>query len=198
MSGETTLDAAGEEAAGALAAARAFYGSETLRLPPLPRALAGRLVQIDEAEWGVAPEDDDGEPLDGIDLNDRAGFLDRALDPATPDDVAFGYAGHGSSSWFMCYQLIQPGLALFIRQGYGGPYRAPEPAQKVLNAAYHDALALVVYAAAAAGTGKLAQGQRLIVVLDDRAPSIWGLSDAPDGWQESSDPIGSGQAFLQG
>lgn len=193
---------AGNEAEAALATARAFYGAEQLRLPPLPRALAARLVQLDEAEWGIAAdaltEGDEEDTVFGHDLTDRNEFLDRATDPATPDDIAFGYAGHGVSSWWMCYQLILGPLALFIRQSYGGPYRDSEAARRAINAAFVDAEALIVKADAAAADGVIAPGQRLVVAVDDRDSPFWGLSDNPEHWQGSDDPIGAAEAFLQG
>ena len=194
---------ADNEAEAAQAAARAFYGTEQLRLPPLPRALAARLVQLDDAEWGIAAdaptedgEDDPAAP--GRDLTDRSEFLDRATDPTTPDDIAFGYVGHGVSSWWMCYQLILGPLALFIRQSYGGPYRDSAAARQAINAAFVDAEVLIVKADAAAADGAIAPGQRLVVAVDDRDSSFWGLSDDPEHWQGSDDPIGAAEAFLQG
>jgi hypothetical protein len=197
-------DQADDEAAAALAAARAFFGAERLRLPPLPRVLAARLEHLDEAEWGIvadAPtedDDDDDTASFGHDLTDRNEFLDRATDPGTPDDIAFGYVGHGASSWWMCYQLILGPLALFIRQSYGGPYRDSEAARRAINAAFVDAEALIVKADAAAADGVIAPGQRLVVAVDDRDSPFWGLSDDPEHWQGSDDPIGAAEAFLQG
>lgn len=205
MSGQTAApDPA--EAADALASARDFYGGEQLRLPPLPRELAPRLAQFDEAEWGLLPPVPDNadevaeepDPEAGRhDLTDRGGFLLRATDPATSDDVAFGYVGHGVSSWWICYQLLRGPLALFIREGYGSPYSDPEPHRRTLNGAFRDAEAMIVLADMAANEGMLAAGQRLIVVLDDRGNSFWGLSDDPEHWQGSDDPFGSAEAFLR-
>lgn len=204
MSGEQTTEPTADqaEAEAALAAARKFYGAEQLRLPPLPRALAARLVQLDDAEWGIAPpapddeEEDEAEPPDH-DLTDRNEFLDRATDPTTPDSVAFGYVGHGVSSWWMCYQLILGPLALFIRQSYGGPYRDSAAARRAINAAFSDAEALIVMADAAAAAGVIAPERRLVVAVDDRDSPFWGLGDDPENWQGSDDPIGAAETFLQ-
>lgn len=194
-----TADQSNDDATEALAAARSFYGGEQLRLPPLPRALAPRLVQFDESEWGLAPEAEDADPEAGRhDLTDRGKFLLRAIDPATPDDVAFGYVGHGVSSWWMCYQLIRGKLALFISENYGGPYSDPEPSRRTLNAAFRDAEVLIVKAAAAAKQGLIAPGQRLVVVADSRDTPFWGLSDDPEHWQDSDDPFGAAEAFVDG
>jgi hypothetical protein len=200
--GPDVADAAGNDAAEALAAARTFYHAEGLRLPPLPRELAARLAQFDDAEWGLAPADaadaDAPDPEAARhDLTDRPGFLDRATDPTTPDEIGFGYVGHGVSSWWMCYQLIRGPLALFIRQGYGGPYSDPEAPRRALTAAFRDADALIVMADAAAAEGVIAPGQRLVVVADSRDRPCWGRSDDPEGWQGSEGPISAAIEALQ-
>ncbi len=196
-------DAIGSEAAQALAAARAFYGEEELNRPPVPRTLASQLRQVGESVWSTfAGETDDAEADDtsemSRDVTDRDGFLDRATDPTAPDEVAFGYTGHGLASWWMCYQLVLPSLALFIRQSYGGPYRDSEAAGRTINAAFHDAETLIVIAGAARAAGIVAPGRRLVVVLDSRNSSFWGLSDDPEQWQDSDDPIGAATTFLRG
>jgi hypothetical protein len=192
----TTEDADAELAAGAaLESAQAFYWGQKLRLPPLPRALAARLTQWDQAEWGIASGEGEANRHD---LTDRPGFLDRAMDPASPDDVAFGYVGHGAASWWMCFQLMSGPLAVFVRQSYGGPYREPEPARRALDGIFRDLEVLLVKADAAAEEEIIPKGQRLIVVIDDRNPSVWGLSGDPDHWIGADDPLLGVEAFLEG
>jgi hypothetical protein len=205
MSGQVVGAAAQQfgEADLALDAAREFYAAEQLRLPPLPRALAAQLRQVGESEWGTAAADATDEQDEQLepsarDLTDRDGFVERAVELAAPAQVAFGYTGHGVSSWWMCYQLILPSLALFIRQRYGGPYRDNDATRRAINAAFHNVEQLIVIANEAGEAGALAPGKRLVVAVDDRDSPFWGLSDDPEHWQGSDDPIGEAIAFLSG
>lgn len=170
----------------ALEDAMAFYQQEGLRLPPVPRELATQIEEQDESKWGTTDRD----------LTDRGGFLDLASDPATPDLVDFGYVGHGVSSWWMCYQLLLGPLAAFVRQGYGGPYRNAERARLAVNTTIRDLEALIVTAEAAPAGSRLAPGQRLLVVVDDRDGSGWGVLGGEERWQSTDEPLDDAIEFL--
>jgi hypothetical protein len=154
------------------------YADAGLRLPPVPHSLVAALD--DDGEWFYATA--------ACDLTDREAFLDRARAAEADPFVAFGHVGHGQASWYLCYQLVDGPLAVFVRQRYGSPYEDGETERDIVNAVMERIEELVVYADAAAASGRFGNTQRLIVVLDDSEPGGWELL-GKTGWHESETPL---------
>jgi len=143
---------------------------------------------LDEfAEWRWGSDD--------LGLENKGDFLARARDPATEAEIGFGHAGHGVQSWFLCYRLVIPALAAFVRHPYGGVYGDKEFEAAVANGTAAQLEDLVVAAAAATVAGLIPAGQRLIVVLDSKGGSGWEVTGDDIGWRDSTDPIGEALAL---
>lgn len=151
------------------------YRDAGLRLPPVPRELVSSLQELAEGMYGTEAT---------LDLSDVHGFLAAASDPSTPPQLAFGHVGHGVASWWFCYRLIRPSLALFIRLGYGGIDSSDDETRQIINRALALTEELVVAADEAAEAGKL-QGRAIVVVdaLEDAFIQI-----GPER-TESTDPL---------
>jgi hypothetical protein len=180
-SAQTRSDGGSRDPAGILtsseAAADAFR-SAGLLLPPLPRELAGALQQFGPMAFGTH----DANPAD------RDDWLARAHDPDAPAAVAMNHAGHGVNSYALAYQLIQPALAVFVRQSFGGVYGDQEAERKRFNSIMERLEEVVIVVDAASRSGRIQNGHRLIIVIDDRDGDGW--ERAPGGsWQASERPI---------
>jgi hypothetical protein len=170
---------AGQDAifAGPEAAAVAWRASGLL-LPPLPRELADAIRQFGPMSFGTH----DADPAD------RDGWLARARDPDSPAAVAMNHAGHGVNSYALSYQLIQPALAAFVRQSFGGVYGDQEAERKRFNAIVERLEEVVILADAASRSSRIQKGHRLVIVIDDLGGGGW--ERAPGGsWQASERPI---------
>jgi hypothetical protein len=156
------------------------YRAHGVRLPPVPRDLAGQLREISVNSYAT----------DDIEVADLAAFLAAARDPATAPLVAFGPNGGGVNSWWLCYQLIEPRLALFLRLPFGGVDSSDAQAREIVNTCFYRAEELV--ARIDAGP---ARAGRLIVVVDAREDSfvVLGSHDEPT---LSADAIGDALATL--
>lgn len=158
-------------------AAEAFHEAGLL-LPPLPRGLVDMLEQVDAMHFATGDDD----PAD------REEWLRQARAPGSPDGVAFGQLGHGLANWTLFYRLITPGLAVFLRQSYGGIHGDRDADAKAFNEAVEQLEELVVLSGAAARSGRLKAGQRLVVAIDGPEDSGW--ETVPDGeWHPSTTPI---------
>ncbi len=166
-----------------------LYRDAGLRMPPVPRELAGSLDEQADWQYGTAP---------GTDLTDRAGFLTEAAAMGAGPFVAFGHVGHGQASWYLCYQLIRGPLAVFVRQRYGSPYEDDEISRLLVNSTTEQVEELVVAAEEARPSGRLGAGQRLVVIVDDADESGWEVIGGGPGWQASDTPVAAATAFLQG
>jgi len=164
---------------GVLVEAFLLYREAGLYLPPVPRELARRLDELAEWQFGSAPAD----------LTDRAAFLAEAARPDAGTSVAFGHAGHGLASWFLCYRLIRGPLAVFIRQRFGGPYDNEDVGRFIVNRTAQAIEALVVAADGARASGLIAAGQRLAVLVDDVEGSGWHMLGGESRWQPSESAI---------
>jgi hypothetical protein len=162
------------------------YRDAGLRVPAVPRELADRLEELADWQYGTEP----------VDLTDRAGFLAAAASPTTPASVAFGHAGHGVASWFLCYRLIRGPLAVFIRQRFGSPYDDTETSRIVVNSTLASIELLVVSAERALATGRLRAGRRLAMLVDEVGGSGWELLGGEGGWQASDSAIAGAMDFL--
>ena len=165
----------------ALEAACEAYREAGLRLPPVPLELAD---DFDEqpGDWHYGTTD--------VSLTDRAEFEAAAQNPATLQQVAFGHVGHGVSSWWLCYRLIRPSLAVFVRQSYGSAYEENEEANRDrVNDVAAEIEELIVVADAAQQAGRIPAGQRLIVVIDDVEGSYWQVGKAQPTAEEGSDAL---------
>jgi hypothetical protein len=172
----------------ALEEAFLLYRDAGLRLPPVPHELAEALGE--QADWEYASAE--------TDLTDRAGFLAEAARADAPTSVAFGHVGHGVASWYHCYRLIRGPLAVFLRQRFGSSLDADSELGLVLvNGAITAVEELVVAADEAHGTGRLAAGQRLLVVLDDLDGSGWQiLGPGGTAWEATDAPFSEALAYL--
>jgi hypothetical protein len=167
-------------------AAAVRYNDEELRLPPVPQELGNLVRELRTWEWGT---------LD-TELTDRDAFVTRALDPATPDSIAFGYMGHGVASWWIGYQIVLGPLAVFCCQGYGGPYGDEDRDQDKVNATLTDIEEVIVLAKTAADEGDLSRDQRLLVLIDDRGGSGWGITGATEQWYPSDEPLAEALEYV--
>jgi hypothetical protein len=168
----------------ALGEALLTYRDAGLRLPPVPHPLVPRLRELADGIYASEP----------IDLADREGFLRDATQAATPERVGFGHLGHGVQSWWFCYQIITPALALFLRLDYGGVDSSDPGTLEIINRALLLAEELVVAADAAAARGALGGG-RALVVADSLGEAFIALG-ARAKPQESDDPLAEALARL--
>jgi hypothetical protein len=177
---DTDIDDADlDDALSAIEDAALTWDEAGLLLPPVPREVSGSLRKHDEMDFGT----------DATDPSDRAGWLERARDPATPPLVAMGHMGHGVNSYNLCYQLIAGPLAVFVRQPFGGAYAADLDEQRNrFNAIVELLEELVVQADAARDGGRLKDGWRLIVAIDGRGATGWELSPIV-AWRDTEHPI---------
>ena len=169
-----------------LAAAFDDYAASGLRMPPVPRELVGDLEEQDEWLYGTEP----------LDLGDREAFLDAVRAIAPRPRVAFGHTGHGQASWYLGYQLIRGPLCVFVRQRYGTPFDDAELARTFVNNTVEGIEELVVRADEASAAGRLADGQRLVVVIDDLEPGGIEVIGGADGWQEDEFPLAAASRWL--
>jgi hypothetical protein len=166
----------------------ARYHNAGLRLPPVPRELVDRTAEQSEWQFGT----------DSAELTDRAGFLQDARDPQAEAALGFGHVGHGIASWFLCYRLILGPLAVFVHHSYGDAYGDDEASRRIFNRAVEQIEELIVMADAARRTGRIAPGQRLVVVIDPLGGSGWEVAGDENGWRKSGDPIEDAREFLSG
>lgn len=171
-----------------LARASLLYREAGMRLPPVPPELADRLQE--QAEWQFS--------TDLVELTDREGFLATARDPATPTQIGFGHVGHGITSWWLCYRLIRDSIAVFLRQSFGGVYNDHEASLGIINPTVEQIEKLIPAADAARRAGRIAPGQRLVLVIDDLGGGGWEIAGGSDGWHDSKQPIDDVVAFLAG
>jgi hypothetical protein len=172
-----------------LEAACDAYREAGLRFPPVPLELTD---DFDEqaGEWHYGTTD--------ASLTDRIAFEADAQNPATPAQVAFGHVGHGVASWWLCYRLIRPSLAVFVRQSYGSAYEDNEEASRDrVNVVTAEIEELIVLADAAQAAGSLPAGQRLIVVVDDVEGSYWQVGSGPQAPEDGSDALFAAVAHLR-
>ena len=153
-----------------------------LRLPPIPRALAGTLVRQGDGVYGTGP----------LMLGDLPGVLAAVEDPAVPAQLGFGHLGHGISSWHFYFQLVTGSLVLFLRLPHGGVYSSDATSLAAINSNLFLAEELVVATNAAVPVG----GARALVVLDSSGVSVIRLpGDAAP--VESDDPLVEALARLR-
>jgi hypothetical protein len=181
--GQTTL-----KRNSALAKASLLYREVGLRLPPVPLELAERLLE--QAEWRFG--------TDPAVLTDRDGFLAAARDPATPAQIGFGHVGDGITSWWLCYRLIRGALAVYLRHSFGGVYNDHKASVGIINPTVGQVEQLVVVADADSRSGRIAPGQRLVLVIDDLGGSGWEIAGGSNGWHDSNQPIDDVMALLIG
>jgi hypothetical protein len=170
---------------GALEEAFQEYRDLGLRLPPVPRELVDELDEFAERHWGT----------EKTDLENDQDFLVRANDPAAEPMVGFGHVGHGVNSWWLCYQLILPSLAVYVRLSFGGAYGDVALETAVANKAAEQLESLIVGAEAAANAGLIPAGQRLLVLLDTKTANAWRITADATGWRETDSPIEDALAF---
>jgi hypothetical protein len=163
------------------------YSDAGLRLPPVPLDMTESLDEL-SGDWHFGTAD--------LPLTDRADFLAAAADPATPPQLGFGHMGHGVSSWWLCYRLIRGPLALFVRQSYGGVYDDEESSRAAVNNLVPDLEELIVGADLAQKSGRIAKGQRLIVVVDDLEGGYWQIGDGAPTPETGIDAVTAALAFL--
>ncbi|GEM_PF-3452154 len=169
-----------------LEAAFEDYAESGLRMPPVPRGLVSQLEE--QAEWLYGTE--------LLDLSDREEFLQAARAAAPKSRVALGHTGHGQASWYLGYQLIDGPLCVFVRQRYGTPYDDAELARTLVNNTVEGIEELVVRADEARDSGRLAAGQRLLVVIDDLEPGGIDVIGGTEGWQEDEYPLAAASRWL--
>jgi hypothetical protein len=148
-----------------LAEAFLNYRDAGLTLPPVPAALAPAVEEVED--WLYA--------TDGGDCIDADAFMIAAADPKASPAVAFGHVGHGMTSRFLCYGLVDGPVAILFRQRFGSPFsdRAAEIA--AAGAAMEKVEWLLSLTALAEADGRLQAGQRLVVVADAGGRSGWQL-----------------------
>lgn len=147
------------------------YRKQGLRVPPVPHTLVPALVRRSAGVFTSTP----------MSLEDRAGALALAVDPKAPEQVGFGHIGHGIASWFYCCRLMTASLAVYLRVGYGSAYGDEESDRDTINTALLQIEELVIAAKEAAARGRLAPGERMLVVFDVLEDSFWrpGASHPP-------------------
>lgn len=162
------------------------YQESGLRLPPVPRELIGALDEFSDWYWG-------SDTLDPMDVD---GFLEAARQSGGEAEVAFGHAGHGVSSWWLCYRLKLDAVAVFIRQAYGGVYNDNAAVIPEINAANEALESLIPAAEAAKKAGRFQGGNRLIVVLDELGGNFWEIAGGDGKQHRAGDPIAAALKFL--
>ena len=185
MADDTTTQAEDAEPS-ALEEAFHRYQESGLRLPPVPRQLVDELDEFADWQWGS----------EDLALEDRDGFLDAARAPGGDSAVAFGHAGHGVSSWWLCYRLQLDAIAVYVRLVYGGVYEDTEANLPEINAVAAGLEPLIPAAEAAKAAGRFRGGHRLIVVIDEKQDSFWEIAGGPDAPHPAANPIAAAIAFL--
>lgn len=168
---------------------RAFldYRAQGLRVPSVPHALVARLTHRGSDTYTTEP----------MRLDDRAAALALAADPHAPDQIGFGQIGHGIASWYFCLRMIAGPLAVYVRLNYGGAYGDAATERDGINAIVLQTEELVVAAAEARASGRLAAGERALVVFDVLDGNLWQV-DAGGTPVASDDPFSDALDWLQG
>ena len=156
------------------------YRAVGLRVPAVPKDLVAAITKLSPGYYANR----------AVDLADVTAFMTAARDRTTAPLVAFGHIGHGTSSWWFCYQLITPSLALFMRLPYGGVGSSDQAAITIVNNTLSRAEELVVAADNAASAGA-----RCIVVLDALEDSFFEIG-SPSMRTPSEAPITDALAAL--
>lgn len=184
---DTPIPTPADDAASVLEDAFIDYRDAGLRLPPVPRELAGELDEFADWRWGS----------DDVSLDDAQGFLERARDPAAGPEIAFGNIGHGMQSWWLCYRVITPAVAVFVRQPFGGAYGDRTAEAAAANETAELLEDLLVVAEGAKGEGRIPEGGRLVVMLDETGLQGWEITGGGKEWQDSPSPIEDALAFCE-
>ena len=183
MSDAPTEDAAAPlKGLAALEQAFGFYRDAGLRIPPVPHELVDSLTEEAPGIYTTMP----------MNLEDPDAVA--TLDAAAPQQLGFGYLGHGVSSWFYCCRLVTPALAVYLRLSYGSAYVEDGSDIHSVNSALVLIEELVVAAKDAAETGRLPPGSRMLVVMDVLGTSRWQLDGEPP--TDSADPISDALEWL--
>jgi hypothetical protein len=177
-----------EEAADVLDEACFTYRNAGLRMPPVPRQFLPRLQEVAVGRFGT----------DEADLSDREGFLAQARRPDALHAVGFGHVAHGPTSWWLCYRLVIDPFAAFVRQSFGGAYDDPELSRELANVTAETIEELVMTAYIARRLGRIAPGQRLILVVDDRDGGGWEVTGGLQKWRASEMPLADVMEYLDG
>ncbi len=186
MSGSASDDAS---LTGMAALERAFltYRAQGLRTPAVPHGLVNRLTHRGADTYTT----------EVMDLDDAACVAALAAVAATPDQIGFGQIGHGVASWYFCLRLIVGSLAVYVRLNYGGAYGDAEAERAGINAILAQVEELVVAAAEARDSGRLADAERALVVFDVLDGSFW-RAGAGQPERVSDDPFTEALDWLQG
>jgi hypothetical protein len=173
---------------GAVGLALQLFDSWQLPLPPLPSDLASSLRVLGPSLLGTRQ----GTPSPyGIDW-----FLDD-LAAGPPDYLLLGHAGHGVNSWAMHYYLVSRTLALFLQLPWGGAYTDAEPATAAVATAFAGAERLILHPGR---LGRLAPGQRLVVIDSAFAEPRWGVlsqGEATSALERSGSPLHAALAWAE-
>ncbi|MCW1838989.1 hypothetical protein [Prosthecomicrobium hirschii] len=154
-------------------AARALFAADGLAFPPLPDALAARLVRdADETTVFSTRADLPASPYQ-IEVYTRELARGRA-----PSDYALiGFAGHGINSWAAHYYRVMPGLALLIQIEWGGAYTDAEMSKALAERLFAWAARMQDKAAAAREAGTLPFEKTLLFVFSPFGTSGWAWLD---------------------
>lgn len=165
--------------------AQAAFAGEGLPWPPVPTALAQRLAPRAEAIYATRslPRGPYG----------IARYVDEAIaQPAIPDYAVVGFDGHGTNSWAAHVFLLLPGLALFVQVPWGGVYTDAQASTRRMQELFEWAGRLIPQVQACAQAGRIAAGERLVVVASQIVPSRWAWVQAPALAQPVAWNIGAG------
>lgn len=157
--------AATAPATGMKALEQAFldYRAQGLRVPSVPHALVNTLTHRGADTYTTEP----------MSLDNRTAAIALAADPRAPDQIGFGQIGHGIASWYFCLRMIAGPLAVYVRLNYGGAYGDAEAERDGINAVLLQTEELVVAAAEARASGRLAKSERMLVVFDVLDGNLW-------------------------
>jgi hypothetical protein len=165
--------------------ARQLYAGAGLPFPPIPAELASQVQNV--ANWIYGTRDD------RLFLYEIDAFVDEAVAGEVANYVLFGHSGHGVNSYAIHFYLVRGPLALFVQVGWGGAYMTSEDNEQAaqrLARILTDTKELIAAAESAAQQGKLATGERFIVVLSSFYGSQWLHQQSRDGeqsWNEGGE-----------
>lgn len=130
-------------------------------------------------------------------------YVAELLRAANPGDYALlAIAGHGVQSWAFHYYLVSGPLALFVQLPWGGVYTDAATALPEIERVLAWARPLPQRLAELKKQGRLATGQKLVVVFSHFSKSRWAWIDQPETaaqdilWQPPAQMLGSIDAQL--
>jgi hypothetical protein len=163
------------------------YSDAGLRTPPIPREMLGQLGNF--APWRYGTRD--------VNPADRVALAAEAADPSAADYLVFGHVGHGTTSWSIVARLLVGPLAVFVRHPWGGATGDREAESVPVHRSFTDMEELIVKAQNARQAGRLAPGERLLVIEDDFHGGGWQvLGRSGSAWKASRSAIRDAMAAL--